>query len=131
MGGMLLHQTRWPVKKLTVASCTSGYSRLEALCVSEYAQNRHVNFIEGGGMGMDPVFTAKTELFDPKLSKYPEMWYDMRKINQTVDPHGTPYGFQHFGSDVMGDRHGAGFPVFLAAHLPAGRMEKVSCMACA
>lgn len=34
-----------------------------------------VNFMDQGGIGYDPVFRVKAELYDNGLAQYPEYWW--------------------------------------------------------
>lgn len=125
LGGMLIHQQRRPVASLTKTACGSDFSALEQLCASATAQAYTVNFVDESGMGMDPVFVPGAQIYDQKLSQYPEMWHDASLVNVSVDRFGSPYGFQYLGEDVMGSDHGGGWPVYIAAYLPADRVRKV------
>ncbi|KAJ9529614.1 hypothetical protein QJQ45_014372 [Haematococcus lacustris] len=122
MGGLLLHTTRHSVSRLARTACDSKYSPLEQLCT---AQATVVNSVDGGGMGLDPVFSPKATLYDVSLAPYPQLWYNVSAVKQSVDPNRMPYGFQYVPEAVMGTEIGDGYPVYIAAGLPRARVQQM------
>ncbi|GFH29082.1 uncharacterized protein HaLaN_27681, partial [Haematococcus lacustris] len=75
-------------------------------------------------MGLDPVFSPKATLYDVSLAPYPQLWYNVSAVKQSVDPNRMPFGFQYVPEAVIGTEIGDGYPVYIAAGLPRARVQQ-------
>ncbi|KAG1675982.1 hypothetical protein FOA52_014226 [Chlamydomonas sp. UWO 241] len=132
LSGLLLHTVRRPVASVTegvrlnastdelemqLRVCRStGYPSLVTACRNE-AVSTTVAYVDGGGMGNDPVFSQLSSLYNKEVSM--SDFYNMSDGSPEVNSMtGIPFGFFHTPLKGFDD----GYPLLFDTHMPEKRI---------
>lgn len=161
LAGLFLHQTRLSSQQLLqryggcntqsaadrlvlklAAPCAPGYSKISSRDI--FATNATANASALApsssaprGIGVDPVFNARSQLYRPDLAPNVSDWYDNSSVAGEVNANNVPYGFfpspvylpgfddgQGAGGAGAGGGVGYGYPVLLDTVMTEKRAQQ-------
>jgi hypothetical protein len=142
LGGLLLHQVRRPFEFAPndTARCGPGYaqgnptsdntrrfSALDRLCgrrsavFSREAGTAQLSGTYLGPIGVEPVFTPQSAMYNPELAEGDSAWYNTTEGSEDLNVNGAARPFTHTPMPSFPD----GYPIFLSNSLSEARTGEV------